>query len=55
MNPPVETETVVTGLKAASALNHLKENRVEYLLLLGLMHLLDFTSIILDKAQGVCY
>jgi len=55
MNPPVEVETVTTGVKAASALNHLKENRIEYLLLLGLLHILDFTSIVLDKAQGVCY
>ena len=55
MNPPLETEAVTTGLKAASALNHLKENRIEYLLLLVAMHLLDFTSVVLDKAQGVCY
>jgi len=55
MNPAIETETVVTVAKTATAINHLKENRIEYLLLLGLLHLLDFTSIVLDKAQGVCY
>jgi len=55
MNPAIETETVVTVAKTATAINHLKENRIEYLLLLGLLHLLDFTSIVLDKAQGLCY
>jgi len=55
MNPAIETETVATVAKTATAINHLKENRIEYLLLLVALHLLDFTSIILDKAQGVCY
>jgi len=55
MNPPIETETVVTVAKSATALNHLKENRLEYLLLVVALHLLDITSVVLDKAQGVCY
>jgi len=55
MNPAIETETAVTVAKTATALNHLKENRIEYLLLLVALHLLDFTSVVLDKAQGVCY
>lgn len=55
MNPGIETETVVTVAKTATALNHLKENRLEYLLLVVALHLLDITSVVLDKAQGVCY
>jgi len=55
MNPPIETETVVTVAKTATAINHLKENRIEYLLLLGLSHLLGLTSVFIEKAQGVCY
>jgi len=55
MNPPVETETIVTGVKTATAINHLRENRIEYLLLLGISHLMGFTSIFIEKAQGVCY
>ena len=55
MNPPVEAETVVTGVKTATAINHLRENRVEYLILLVLSHMLGFTSVFIEKAQGVCY
>ncbi len=55
MNPAIETETVVTVAKTATAINHLKENRIEYLVLLVLSHLLGFTSVFIEKAQGVCY
>jgi len=55
MNPAIETETIVAGAKTATAINHLRENRIEYLVLLVLSHMLGFTSVILDKAQGVCY
>jgi len=55
MNPPVETETIVTGVKTATAMKHLSENRIEYLLILCLSHLMGFTSIFIEKAQGVCY
>jgi len=53
--PQATTEVITSGVKVASAITHLKNNRIEYLLLLGLLHILDFTSIVLDKAQGVCY
>lgn len=54
MNPGIESETVVAGAKAASAINHLKENRIEYLVLLVLSHMLGFTAVVIDKAAGVC-
>lgn len=55
MNPGLDTETVVAGVKTATAINHLRENRIEYLLLLGISHLMGFTSLFVEKAQGVCY
>jgi len=50
-----EIHTVATVAKSAAAINHLKENRLEYLVLLVLSHLLGITSVFVEKAQGVCY
>jgi len=52
---PEVTETVVSGVKIASAIDHLRNNRIEYLVLLVLSHMLGFTSTLVSKAQGVCY
>ena len=53
--PQTTAEVVTSGVKVATALDHLKNNRIEYLLLLVALHLLDVTSVLIDKAQGVCY
>jgi len=53
--PQTTAEAVASGVKVATALDHLKNNRIEYLLLLVALHLLDVTTMVLDKAQGVCY
>jgi hypothetical protein len=47
-------ETVTNTVKAASAVNHIKNNRIEYLLVLILSHFLGLTGLLLDKASGVC-
>jgi len=52
---PEVTETVVSGVKIASAIDHLRNNRIEYLVLLVLSHMLGFTSTLVTKVQGVCY
>ncbi len=47
-------ETVMNVSKFAIALDHLKNNRIEYLILLLLSHMVGFTAIAAEKAQGVC-
>jgi hypothetical protein len=48
------TETVTSGVKVATALDHLKNNRIEYLLVLILSHFLGLTEMLLSHAHGVC-
>lgn len=48
----VETATNVT--KGAAALNHLRQNRIEYLVLLVFSHMLGLTDLLATKASGVC-
>jgi len=48
------TEAAVTSAKGAAALNHLKNNRIEYLVLLVFSHLLGLTDLIMSKTSGVC-
>jgi len=54
MNPTPEVETITTAVKAASALDHLKNNRIEYLLCLIVLHFLGITEIVLSRVHGVC-
>ena len=53
----VDSETATTGVKAlrtAAALNHIKNNRTEYLVLLVFSHMLGLTDVLFQKASGVC-
>lgn len=53
----VGTTEIDTGLKAArtaAALNHLRNNRIEYLVLLVFSHMLGLTDVLVQKASGVC-
>ena len=59
MTPAPETiataETVKEAVTAASLLNHLKNNRIEYLLAMGLLHLLGVSDRLLAQLSGVCF
>lgn len=48
------TETAVTLGKGAMMLNHLKNNRIEYLVLVLFSHVLGLTDLAINKASGVC-
>jgi hypothetical protein len=50
-----ETEAVKEAVTTASLLNHLKNNRIEYLLGLGLLHLLGVSDRLLAQVSGVCF
>lgn len=52
MTNPVET-TVAVG-KYASIISHLKNNRIEYLVLIVLAHGVGLTDKILQQTSGVC-
>jgi hypothetical protein len=49
------TETVIATTKVLTALDHLKNNRIEYLLVLLLSHFLGLTDSLLAHASGVCF
>jgi len=59
MIPPIEqaatAETVKDAVTAASFLNHLKQNRLEYLGVMILAHLLGVSDRILAQVSGVCF
>ncbi len=59
MTPSPETvvtvETVKESVTTASLLNHLKNNRIEYLLGMGLLHLLGVSDRLLGQLSGVCF
>jgi hypothetical protein len=54
MNTTECTEAAVTSAKGAAAINHLKNNRIEYLVLLVFSHMLGLTDLVLSKTSGVC-
>lgn len=49
-----KVETVITVGKWASIISHVKSNRIEYLLVLGVAHLMGLTSKAYDQVSGVC-
>lgn len=49
------TETVKNTVSAASILSHIRNNRVEYLAMAILAHLLGVSDRILAQASGVCF
>ena len=54
MTSPETFTTAVKVTKGAAALNHLKQNRIEYLVLMVFSHMLGLTDIIVNRAGGVC-
>lgn len=50
----MNAETVVEVTKWASIVNHLKNNRIEYLLLMGILHLVGITNKAYNQVSGVC-
>jgi len=48
-------ETVKEVATAASILVHIKNNRIEYLLGLALLHLLGISDKILGQVSGYCF
>ncbi len=59
MNPPIDgtaaAETVKTAVTARSLLTAIKENRIEVLLVITLLHLLGVSDRVLAQASGICF
>lgn len=55
MSPEQELVTTLPATKATIALAHLKENRIEYLILGLLGHMLGLTASAGTYIQGVCF
>lgn len=47
-------ETAVTASKAVVVMDHIKNNRIEYLVLAVLAHLIGWTSEGVQYVQGMC-
>ena len=48
------TDTGIKAAKTAAAMNHIKNNRIEYLVLLVFSHMLGLTDVLISRASGVC-
>ncbi len=59
MNPPpadaVSTEAVQKAVTTASILSHIKANRIEYIGLVIIAHLLGISDRLLAQINGVCF
>ena len=52
---PESVEPVKEAASAASVLNHIRTNKVEYLLGLVLLHLIGVSDRLLAQLSGVCF
>jgi hypothetical protein len=50
----VPKEEVIASAKWATMLNHLRQNRIEYLLMVGILHIAGFTTKLYSQVEGVC-
>ena len=51
----VTPEIVKEAVTTASIFNHVKNNRLEYLFCVGLLHVLGVSDVVLGKVSGVCF
>lgn len=50
----MKTETVVSATKWASIISHVKANRIEYLVLIALLHMAGLVDKAYSQVSGVC-
>lgn len=49
-----QVENVVNASKVVACIDHIRNNRIEYLLIVAIGHLVGATAYVADKASGVC-
>lgn len=47
-------DAAITASKIVVVLDHIKNNRIEYLVLVAIGHLIGATTYLTEKAAGVC-
>ena len=47
-------DAAITASKIVVVLDHIKNNRIEYLVLVAIGHLIGATTYVTEKAAGVC-
>ncbi len=47
-------EAAIAASKVVVLMDHIKNNRIEYLLLVAIGHLIGATSYVTERAAGVC-
>jgi len=55
MTLPSTTEAVKDAVVSARILSHVKANRIEYLLAIGLLHLMGVSDRVFAHVTGVCF
>lgn len=48
-------EEIITTTKWASLINHVKENRIEYLICVAILHIVGATNKVYSQVEGVCF
>ena len=51
----VDPLIVKDAVTTASVFNHIKNNRLEYLFCVGLLHVLGVSDVVLARVSGVCF
>ena len=49
-----QLNTVQKAVTTASIVSHIRNNRIEYLLVLGISHLMGLTDRLWTQASGIC-
>jgi hypothetical protein len=50
----IAKEEIVTATKWASVISHIKNNRIEYLVLVAILHMAGFVDRAYSHVSGVC-
>ena len=50
----MQADTIIETTKWASLLSHVKANRIEYLVLVAITHMLGLTTKLYSQVEGVC-
>ena len=54
VNPDAALEPVQKAVTTASIVSHIRNNRIEYLLIVGISHLMGLTDRLWTQASGIC-
>jgi aspartate carbamoyltransferase regulatory subunit len=50
-----ESLTTIDAVRTVTVLDHIKNNRIEYLLGIAILHLLGISDKIMSQVSGICF